>query len=142
MKSYGSLWQKIVSDENLLAAAALVARRRQSHADVMEFMHNLAANLAELRTKLVEGSWSPGKYEQFRLNDPKPRTISCAPVQDRLVHHALCRVIAPLLERSFTDDCYACRVGKGTHRVAARAQYLVRKHQWFCKLDIRRYFDS
>jgi RNA-directed DNA polymerase len=51
-------------------------------------------------------------------------------------------VIAPLLERGFTEDCYACRVGKGTHRAAARARELVRRHGWTCKLDIRRYFDS
>ncbi|NCA83905.1 MAG: RNA-directed DNA polymerase, partial [Opitutae bacterium] len=90
----------------------------------------------------LSGAWRPGPYGQFRVTDPKPRTISCAPVRDRVVHHALCGVVAPILERGFTEDCYACRAGKGTHRAAARARELVRRHGWTCKLDIRRYFDS
>jgi len=108
----------------------------------MAFASRADGELAVLREELTSGTWQPGPYGQFRVTDPKPRTISCAPVRDRVVHHALCGVAAPILERGFTEDCYACRAGKGTHRAAARARELVRRHGWTCKLDIRRYFDS
>lgn len=142
MKSYGQLWERIVSPDNLKAALGRVTKGRGCSAAVMAFASRADGELAVLREELTSGTWQPGPYGQFRVTDPKPRTISCAPVRDRVVHHALCGVIAPLLERGFTEDCYACRVGKGTHRAAARARELVRRHGWTCKLDIRRYFDS
>jgi hypothetical protein len=142
MRSYGNIWERVVSPENLEAALARVAKGRSGNREVASFVAAAGAELAALRAELLSGAWSPGRYGQFRVTDPKPRTISCAPVRDRVVHHALCGVIAPLLERSFTADCYACRAGMGTHRAAARARELVRRNDWFCKLDIRHYFDS
>ena len=142
MKSYGQLWERVTSPENLAAALGRVMKGRGGNRNVMAFAARREEELAALRDELLSGAWRPGPYGQFRVTDPKPRTISCAPVRDRVAHHALCGVIAPLLERVFTEDCYACRVGKGTHRAAARARELVRRHGWTCKLDIRRYFDS
>lgn len=142
MKSYGRIWEQITSPENLESALRRVVKGHGGVREVMAFASRALAELASLREELLSGTWSPGRYGQFRVTDPKPRTISCAPVRDRVAHHALCDVIAPLLEQSFTEDCYACRVGMGTHRAAARARDLVRRNAWFCKLDIRRYFDS
>lgn len=142
MRSYGQLWERVASPENLSAALGRVMKGRGAKRDVVAFAARREEELAALRADLLSGAWRPGPYGQFRLTDPKPRTISCAPVRDRVAHHALCGVIAPLLERGFTEDCYACRVGKGTHRAATRARELVRRHGWTCKLDIRRYFDS
>jgi len=142
LRSYGQLWERVTSPENLAAALGRVMKGRGAKRDVAAFAARAGDELAALRGELLSGAWRPGPYGQFRVTDPKPRTISCAPVRDRVAHHALCGVIAPLLERGFTEDCYACRVGKGTHRAAARARELVRRHGWTCKLDIRRYFDS
>jgi len=142
MRSYGQLWERITSPENLTAALGRVIKGRGGKRDVVEFVARADQELMALREELLMGIWHPGPYGQFRVKDPKPRTISCASVRDRVVHHALCGVIAPLLERGFTEDSYACRKGMGTHRAAKRARYLVRRHRWTCKLDIRRYFDS
>jgi len=142
MKSYGQLWERVAAPENLAAALGRVMKGRGAKRDVAAFAARAGDELAALRGELLSGAWRPGPYGQFRVTDPKPRTISCAPVRDRVAHHALCGVIAPLLESGFTEDCYACRVGKGTHRAAARARELVRRHGWTCKLDIRHYFDS
>ncbi|MDX9869070.1 MAG: reverse transcriptase domain-containing protein [Kiritimatiellia bacterium] len=142
MKSYGQLWERVTSPENLAAALGRVLKGRTGNPPVAAFAAHGDEELAALREDLLSGAWRPGPYAQFRVTDPKPRTISCAPVRDRVAHHALCGVIAPLLELGFTEDCYACRGGKGTHRAAARARELVRRHGWTCKLDIRRYFDS
>ena len=142
MKSYGQLWERVTSPQNLAAALGRVMKGRRGNRNVMSFAARREEELAALRAELLSGTWRPEPYGQFRVTDPKPRTISCAPVRDRVVHHALCGELAPILERGFTEDCYACRVGMGTHRAAARARELVRRHGWTCKLDIRRYFDS
>jgi RNA-directed DNA polymerase len=142
MKSYGGLWGRITSQENLLAAWVRVRRGHAGSEAVQAYAATLDANIAALRTDLLAGKYQPGDYRQFRVHDPKPRTISCAPVRDRVLHHALCGVITPLLEQSYTEDSYACREGKGTHRACARARDLVRRHPYYCKIDVRHYFDS
>ena len=47
------------------------------------------------------GRYTPGSHCTFTIYEPARRFISAAPYQDRVVHHALCRVIEPLFERSF-----------------------------------------
>jgi len=142
VKSHGGLWAKITAPESFRSAWVRVRRGHAGSESVQEFAGNLDANLAALRDDLLDGRYRPGEYRQFRVNDPKPRTISCAPVRDRVLHHALCGVVAPLLELSFTEDSYACREGKGTHRACRRARDLVRSFPWYCKFDVRHYFDS
>lgn len=142
MKSYGGIWAAIVSEENLKAAWARVRRGHASSDAVLAWEANLDANLAALRGALAAGTWEPGMFRQFRILDPKPRTISCAPVADRVVHHALCGIVAPLLERGFIDRIFACRKGLGSHIACRVAREESRRHAYFLKIDIRHYFDS
>jgi hypothetical protein len=142
MKSFGGLWGRITAPENLLAAWVRVRKGHGGSQAVQEYAAHLDANLEALRADVLSGTYHPGAYQQFRVHDPKPRTISCAPVRDRVLHHALCGVITPRLEWSFTEDSYACQEGKGTHRACRRARDLVGAHPWYCKFDVRHYFDS
>ena len=59
-----------------------------------------------------------------------------------MVHHALCNITEPLFERSFTDDSFANRVGKGTHRALDRVQHLARRYRYVLQCDIRQFFPS
>ena len=142
MRSYGGIWERIVSEENLRAAWRRVRRGHASSAAVQSYEANLYENLAVLRERFLCGTYRPTGYRQFRIYDPKPRTISCAPVVDRIVHHALCGVITPLIERSFVPVSFACRKGYGAHSACALARRYAGKARYFCKMDVRKYFDS
>ena len=142
MKSYGQLWRRIISEDNLCEAWRRVRCRRSSSPAIIAFERDIDDNLASLIKDLSAGVYRPGEYRQFAIRDPKPRTISCAPVRDRVVHHALCAVIAPLLEKSFLPNSYACRKGFGMHRACRHVRREAGKHGWFVKLDIRHFFDN
>ena len=142
MKSYGHLWPQITAAENFALAWRRVRRRHASSEEVLEYERHLGENLEALRQELMAGAYRPGGFRQFKVWDPKPRIISCAPVRDRIIHHALCAVITPLLERRFIDGSYACRKGKGSHLACLKARELARRHAYFLKLDVRHYFDS
>ena len=142
MKSYGGLWERICSGANLRLAWSRVRRGHSSSTAVMAFESSLDTNLEALRERLVCGTYAPGGFRQFRIFDPKPRTISCAPVEDRVVHHALCAVVSPLLERSFVSVSFACREGYGAHAACALARRYAGRRGYFCKMDVRHYFDS
>jgi len=76
------------------------------------------------------------------VRDPKPRTVSAAPFRDRVVHHALCSVIAPIFDRGFIFHSYANREGKGTHRAVARYERWRDRYRHVLRCDIYRYFPA
>lgn len=142
MKSHAGLFDRIVAADNLAAALQRAARGKRERAPVQQFLAEGQPAIERLREELCSGAYRPRPYTQFGILDPKPRLISCADFRDRVVHHAVCTVLAPLIERRFIADNYACRVGMGSHRALLRAQALARGHGWFLKTDIRRYYDS
>lgn len=129
MKSYGRLWPQITAAENFALAWRRVRRRHASSEEVLEYERHLGENLEALRQELIAGAYRPGGFRQFKVWDPKPRIISCAPVRDRIIHHALCAVITPILERRFIDGSYACRKGKGSHLACLKARELALKSE-------------
>lgn len=142
MKTYGGLYDRISAFDNLERAAHAARRGKRTRPDVAAFEFALERELLQLQSELRDQSYRPGEYRQFRIFEPKPRLISRAPFRDRVVHHALCRVIEPLFERSFSAHSYACRVGKGTHRALDRFQTLAREHRWALTCDVRKFFPS
>ena len=129
MKSYGQLWETIVAKENISAGWREFRRHHVSKKSVQTFGKDLSANLERVRKRLLSGEWEPMDYQQFMVFEPKPRVISCAPVEDRVVHHAFCRVCTPLIEKRFIEQSYACRKGKGSHLAVGRARELCREYR-------------
>lgn len=142
MKRHGYLWQQIIAFENLWQAARQAQRGKRFRPNVLEFNHDLESNLLELQAELQNHTYQRGEYRTFEISDPKPRLISAAPYRDRVIHHALCNIIVPLIERSFIDDSYANRTGYGTHRALRQAVQFARSRRYVLQCDIRKYFPS
>jgi len=113
------------------------------------FQYRLADNIALLHTELENKTYLHGGYRAFNISDPKPRNIHKASVRDRLLHHAIHRVLAPFFDRTFIADSYSCRVGKGTHKAIARFHAFAWKASknntrtlWVLKCDIKKFFAS
>jgi RNA-directed DNA polymerase len=142
MKRYGYLYDQITSFENLLQAARAAQKQKRYRPSTLQFNYQLEANLLQLQTDLQTQIYQPGPYRTFEIYEPKPRLISAAPYRDRVVHHALCRIIMPLLDRSFIPDTYANRPGKGTHRALKRFTQFTCQYRHILQCDIRRYFPN
>ncbi len=136
------MFSTITSWANLLLAYQSASRRKRGRGDVAAFEYRLEDNLYRLQEELQSQSYRPGNYHSFFIHEPKRRLISAAPFRDRVVHHALCNVIEPLFERSFIEDSYANRVGKGTHRARDRCQEYARRFRYVLACDARQFFPS
>ena len=106
MKRFKNLWQQIISFENLYLASRKAQKSKRFRDNVLEFNDQIENNLFQLQHELETKTYQPGEYHTFRIYDPKPRLISAAPYRDRIVHHALCNIIIPLMEKSFIYDSY------------------------------------
>jgi RNA-directed DNA polymerase len=141
--------EQIASPENLLEAWKEFLPGKRSKPDVQDFNLHLIDNIIRLSNDLVNETYRHGGYHAFKISDPKPRDIHKASVRDRLVHHAIYRVLYPFFDRTFIADSYSCRIGKGTYkaieRFAAFGNQAGRNDTrtvWVLKCDIRKFFAS
>lgn len=147
-KTYGSIYDQIIDFDNIWAAyhAARLGKRFQR--EVAGFNANAEENLINIHNHLAWNSWRPGKAREFRVYEPKWRDIQAPPFEDRIVHHALVRVVEPLFEKRFIHHSYACRTDKGAQRAVSALQVMLReaaaKYQqpYVIKADISKYFAS
>lgn len=142
VKRIGNLWSSLISFENLLQAALESARRKRFSPSIAIFHFHLEREVLALSRELADGTYQPGPCREFYVHEPKKRLISASPYRDRVVHHAITRVLNPIFEPAFIYDSYACRVDKGTHAAVRRAQAFARKYSYVLKADIRKFFPS
>ncbi|WP_346294103.1 RNA-directed DNA polymerase [Sphaerothrix gracilis] len=142
MKRHGNLWPDILDFENLLLASRQAQKGKRFRDNVLAFNYALERELPALQQELEDHTYRPGAYRTFKIRDPKPRLISAAPYRDRVVHHALCNVITPLLEQTLIVDTYANRSGYGTHRALKRFTQFARSQRYCLQGDIQKYFPS
>ena len=106
-------------------------------------------NILALHNDLASKTYKHSFYHAFKINDPKPRDIHKASVRDRVLHHAIFRILYPYFEKKFILDSYSCQVNKGTHKAINRFRELSRKVSanntktcWVLKGDIRKFFAN
>ena len=142
MKTYRHLYAQIVSFENLYLAFRKARKGKRDRPEVAAFELDLEANLFQLQEDLAAHTYAPGPYRNFYVRERKLRLISAAPFRDRVVHHALCRVLDPIWERRFIFDTYACRPDKGTHRALDRCQHFARRYAYVLQCDVHQFFPA
>lgn len=142
MKTYNNLFSEIATFENLYLAYRQARKGKRAKAPVADFELNFESQLIKLQEELLSLTYKPGAYRNFIVYEPKKRLVSAAPFRDRVVHHALCRVIEPIWEARFHSKSYACRMGKGTHAAIDQAHKWVRRYPYVFHGDIVKYFPS
>lgn len=143
------MYEKICSYKNLLLAFNNAKKGKTKRRYVKRFNRNLTKNLLKLNKELSTQTYCPKPLKNFVLRDPKTRKISKSAFRDRVVHHALCNLIVPILSKSFIYDSHANQIGKGTHKALERFDEFKRKVSknntrtcYVLKADIKHYFQE
>lgn len=145
-KRVGNLYFKNLTYEQLYYAYLNAAKGKRYRADVLEFTANLESNLLSLLEELKTRTYVMGAYREFYVYEPKKRLIMALPFRDRVVQWWLYSILYPIFDKTFIDDSFACRKGKGTKAAADRVQYILRKPElangnwYFLKIDMAKYF--
>ncbi len=147
-KKCRNLIDQITADANMRQVFRRTAQAKRLTTGYLEFNEFSILNLEDLASAMRDGSYRPGEPHEFRIFDPKERTISALPFEDRVAQHALYAVIGPIFEATLLPRSFACRPGKGTHAAAIAAQADMRKlvrhgePLYVLKTDFSRYFAS
>jgi hypothetical protein len=143
MKRYGNLFGEIVSFENLVVATKKAFRGKKDKTRVAQFYFDMENELLRIREELRNKTYRPQPLRIFWIREPKAREIGASDFRDRVVHHAVCNILEPILERGYVHHSYACRAGKGTHRAVRQAQIFSRKNRYYLRVkSYLRYMDD
>jgi RNA-directed DNA polymerase len=141
-KRVGHLIESIADPDNLRLAFYKAQRGKAEKIEVIEYNENLDRNLLKMRDSILDSTINVGDYHYFTIHDPKERLICAASFNERVLHHALMNICHSCFEKFQVFDSYATRINKGQYAALERAKYFAGRYKWFCKLDVRKYFDS
>lgn len=143
IKRHGDLFQRIIAPENIYEGYRSARKGKAWQNAIKVFEEHLDENLAGIRRSLIERSFSTSQYRSLTILEPKKREIYILPFYpDRIVQHALMRVIEPVWESLFIEDSYACRKKKGIHAGSLRTMQFVRRNRYCLKCDISKFYPS
>ncbi len=149
MRIYKNLFSQITALENLFAAWDEFKKDKRNKKDVQAFEFRLEQNIFELHRDLLAKKYTHLPYSGFFIRDPKVRHIHKAAASDRVLHHALFRILNPVFDKIFIPNSFSCRIDKGVHKGVLALERMIRAESknftrpcFVLKCDVQKFFDS
>ena len=128
--------------------AHLRAKKHKTYKDeVLNFELNLENNLINLINNIKQNRYHLGNYYEFKVYEPKERTIKALPHIDRIVYQwYIENFIKPYILPKLINDTFACITDRGTHKAVLKIEHFMRIYKrnnpnfWILKCDIRKFF--
>lgn len=143
------LFPMVYDFDNLYAAYLDVARGKREHRDFVDFSRNIEENLISIQNNLIWKRYQAGPVVSFYVYEPKKRFITRPTLRDRIVHHALMRVVEDEFYRVYRRYSYACYKGRGTLKACQHVSRMERQaiarwglHFGVVYVDIKSFFQS
>ncbi len=146
-KKIKNLFYKNLTFKKLLDAHYRARKNKAYKKDVILFEMNLENNIINLLNSIKNNNYKMGKYYDFKIFEPKERTIHSLPYRDRVVHQWYVEeFIKPYIVPKFINSSFACIIDRGTHKANNYIQHQMQIFKrnygdfWVLKCDIRRFF--
>jgi retron-type reverse transcriptase len=124
-------------------------KNKRNTINQLRFEMDMEHNLYDLCKQIQERRYEPKASIVFMVLNPVQREVFAADFSDRVIHHLFFNYVNPIFERTYIEDCYSCRKGKGTHYAVGRLNHHIRSCSdnytrpcFILKLDIQGYFMS
>ena len=98
-----------------------------------------------IRGKLLDGTYVPSPVKRIEI--PKPqggmRPLGIPTVMDRMIQQAICQVLSPIFERTFSDNSYAFRPNRSAGQAIKAAKAFQHEGRGFVvDMDLKSFFDE
>lgn len=145
MKRHGNLWNQIIDEENIrqgtINACRGKGRKTNTKKKNIEYTRNhVDETVVRIKRMLMRG-FRTSNYHIYPLFDPKLRFIYCLPFfPDRIVHHCLLNVLAPIWDSMMYSQSCACRSGYGQHMAGTICGVYTKKYRYCAQFDISQFY--
>lgn len=143
------LMEGVVERENMKRALKRVEQNQGAAGvdgmEVGQLRSYLRENWAEIKEKLLEGTYKPKSVKRAEI--PKPgggtRALGIPTVLDRLIQQALLQVLTPVFDPGFSESSYGFRPGRSAHQAVKRAKaHIEGGYEWVVDIDLEKFFDK
>ena len=145
VKRYGRLWERVCSRENIEAAADNAVKGRRARREQMRFLADREALLDDVERMLRTETYRFGPLKSFTVREPKERVIHHpAFYPDKILHHCLMNVLAPLIISKLSPDSYGSIKGRGLSQAVEAIKRYAREYAdgYYLQIDIRHFYQS
>lgn len=150
-KSFDSLYEIIVSKENILLAYRSIKANKGSKTkgnDKKTIKHLAKLNQEEFieyfRKKLI--NYKPKSVRRVLIpkDNGKTRPLGIPSIDDRIIQQMFKQVLEPICEAKFFNHSYGFRPLRSAHHAISRVQTLgnINKLQYAVDIDIKGFFDN
>ena len=147
IKSYNHLWEKLISDENILLAIHNASHGNMKRRKLTLIKENAEDYVPVVRKWIIH--YKPAMHVPKIINDgisAKKREIIVPTVEEYIVQHAIMNVLKPIFMKGMYEHTYASIPQRGCHRGMKTVKKWIhndeRNVKYCLKLDVRKYFDS
>ena len=147
LKRHSNLWEKICSIANLQLADKTARKGKKKQIGIKIHDKSREQNILDLHKSLINRTYRTSRYSVFTITEEKERVIYKLPYYpDRIVHHAIMKVLEPIFVSVFTADTYSCIKGRGIHGAFRAVKNAlgggIEKTRYCLKLDIQKFYPS
>ncbi|HMG93210.1 MAG TPA: reverse transcriptase/maturase family protein [Chryseolinea sp.] len=146
MKRIGNIYNQITSLKNLQEADHKAQKGKANTHGVILHNANREGNLLVLQDMLINKTYKTSTYDIFTIRERKERIVYRLPYfPDRITHHAIMNVLAPIFVSTFTADTYSCIKTRGIHHLQRKLKNDLKDTEGttYClKFDIKKFYPS
>ena len=123
--------------ENILSAYDEVCRHTRNKRKVRNYKEYKCIYISRIYKTLLEKNYKVGKYNIFKIYEPKERIIVSQNLQDKVINHLISRqILYPAIIPCLIDANVASIENKGTKY----GIYLANKFHRICKIKYKEYY--
>ena len=146
--SAGALMEQVVDVDNLDRAWRQVRRNRGAPGPdgmtIKQFEAWAREHWPGVRQQLLDGTYRPSPVRRKVI--PKAgggeRLLGIPNVVDRLIQQAICQVLTPIFDPTFSESSFGFRPGRSAHGATKRVQQIIRQGHSHCvDVDLSKFFD-
>lgn len=146
MKSYGNLWETLVSEDNIRKAIAKSSKGKRKRRDVRPIVEN-PKNYIKFFRNYAEHFENKNHIPRTIYDgiSHKKRTIICPKYKEQVVHHMATQALTHVFMKGMYEHSYGSIPKRGSHRGKKVIEKWLRdkKNTKYClKMDIQKFFDS
>lgn len=147
MKSYNHLWEKFISDENILYSIQKSSKGKRNKKEVKEIYENPEDYIDEIKD--YANNFHNYKHDPIEIYDGisrKKRKIIVPKYKEQIIHHMIVHTISPIIMHGMYEHSYGSIPKRGVHKGKKTIEKWIKndpRHVKYClKMDIRKFFDS
>ena len=147
MVRVGFLWEKIIALENCIEAVKEMMKNKK-HTRRLDYIRKNLGRYGEKLMKLLKsGKWVPKPYREKRIYDKnrkKWRNLKIPCLVDQAVHHAVMRMLIPMIQaRNYFYSCGSIpEKGQKLATNCLKGWQKKKKHyKWIMNGDISKFYD-